>query len=138
MRERATRRVGRHPKPDVATPWLPPLPMPADSSPSATVVGDLSSARSLGSLLLAFSVVSCLGVGVRCHAVSSRCTCPFGASWSCVSLMFACSFGFCRSCPVCKVSWHLSLCNARSHNTSPVTLPVHMLIPVLSRSVTTT
>ena len=104
MRERATRRVGRHPRPEVATPWFPPLPMPADLSPSATVVGDSSSARSLDSLPLAFSVASCLGVEVRCLAVSSRCTCPFGAPWSCASLMFACSFGFFRSFPVCKVS----------------------------------
>ena len=79
MRERATRRVGRHPNPDVATPWLPPLPMPADLSPAATVVGDSSSARSLGSLPLVFSVVSCLGAGVRCHAVSSCRISPFGA-----------------------------------------------------------
>ena len=114
MRERATRRVGRHPRPVVAIPWFPPLPKPADSSPSATVVGDSSSARSLSSLPLVFSVVSCLGVEVRCHAVSSRCTCPFCAPWSCASLMFARSFGFCPSYRICKVSWHLSSCDVRS------------------------
>ena len=104
MRERATRRVGRHPSPVVVTSWPPPLSMPADLSPAATVVADSSSARSLGSLPLVFSVVSCLGAEFRCHAAFSRCTSPLCAPWSCASLVFARTFGFCRSCPVCKMS----------------------------------
>ena len=69
MREHATRRVGLHPRPGVATSWPPPLPMPADLLPPATVVGGLSLARSLESLLLSSSAVSCSGAEVKCHAI---------------------------------------------------------------------
>ena len=69
MREHAARRVGLHPKPGVAASWPPPLPMPVGLSSPANVVGGLTFAHSLGSLLLAFSAVSCSGAKVECHAV---------------------------------------------------------------------
>ena len=69
MREHVTRRDGLHPRPDVAVFWPHPLPMPADLSPPATVVGGLSLAHSLDSLLLVLLAVSCSGVEVECHVV---------------------------------------------------------------------
>ena len=126
MRELVIRRVGPCSTPGAASSLLPPLPTPADLSPSATAAGDSSSARFLGSPLLVFFAVSYLCALVVCH-VLYICTL--------VRLVCACSLGLCHHVFACVYALcatlvrALALRNGAMHCAAPLVQCLGILGP---------